>query len=238
MSCNANNTENKTFEKSKVTMMQKLMAEKAVKMPTEGNPVVAHKYGADPAVLVYGDTLYLYTTNDMQQFEFTQGRKDNGYDKINTLNVFSTKDLVNWTDCGEIAVAGRNNPNGAAKWANNSWAPAVCWKNINGKDKFFIYFADSGNGIGVISGDSPVGPFEDPINAPLISRQTPTCAKINWLFDPAVMVDADGKGYLYFGGGHDPETYEHPKNARCVALADDMVSIIGEPQMIDAPFLF
>lgn len=238
MSCNANNTENKTFEKSKVTMMQKLMAEKAVKMPTEGNPVVAHKYGADPAVLVYGDTLYLYTTNDMQQFDFTQGRKDNGYDKINTLNVFSTKDLVNWTDCGEIAVAGRNNPNGAAKWANNSWAPAVCWKNINGKDKFFIYFADSGNGIGVISGDSPVGPFEDPINAPLISRQTPTCAKINWLFDPAVMVDADGKGYLYFGGGHDPETYEHPKNARCVALADDMVSIIGEPQMIDAPFLF
>ena len=33
-----------------VTEMQKLMAEKAFKMPGENNPVIAHKYGADPAV--------------------------------------------------------------------------------------------------------------------------------------------------------------------------------------------
>ncbi len=221
-----------------VTDMQKLMAEKAFKMPGENNPIMAHKYGADPAVLEYKDTLYVYTTNDMQQLEFTKGKIDNGYNKINTLNVFCTKDMVNWTDCGEIPVAGKNNVKGAARWASNSWAPAVCWKNINGKDKFFIYFADSGNGIGVLEGDSPVGPFVDPIKAPLISRSTPTCAKINWLFDPAVIVDSDGKGYLYFGGGHNPETYEHPMNARCVALADDMVHIEGEPQVIDAPFLF
>ena len=221
-----------------VTDMQKLMAEKAFKMPGENNPIMAHKYGADPAVLEYKDTLYVYSTNDMQQLEFTKGKIDNGYNKINTLNVFCTKDMVNWTDCGEIPVAGKNNVKGAARWASNSWAPAVCWKNINGKDKFFIYFADSGNGIGVLEGDSPVGPFIDPIKAPLISRSTPTCAKINWLFDPAVIVDSDGKGYLYFGGGHNPETYEHPMNARCVALADDMVHIEGEPQVIDAPFLF
>ena len=50
-----------------VTEMQKLMAEKAFKMPGENNPVVAHKYGADPAVLEYNDTLYIYSTNDMQQ---------------------------------------------------------------------------------------------------------------------------------------------------------------------------
>ncbi len=226
------------FAATPVSEMQKLMAEKAFKMPGENNPVMAHKYGADPAVLEYNDTLYVYSTNDMQQLEFTKGKIDNGYNKITTLNVFSTKDMVNWTDCGEIAVAGKNDMKGAAKWASNSWAPAVCWKKVNGKDKFFIYFADSGNGIGVLEGDSPVGPFVDPIKAPLISRQTPTCAKINWLFDPAVIVDSDGKGYLYFGGGHDPETYEHPMNARCVALADDMVHIVGEPQVIDAPFLF
>jgi arabinoxylan arabinofuranohydrolase len=221
-----------------VSEMQKLMAEKAFKMPGENNPIMAHKYGADPAVLEYKDTLYVYSTNDMQQLEFTKGKIDNGYNKITSLNVFSTKDMVNWTDCGEIKVAGKNDLKGAALWASNSWAPAVCWKKVNGKDKFFIYFADSGNGIGVLEGDSPVGPFVDPIKAPLISRSTPTCAKINWLFDPAVIVDSDGKGYLYFGGGHNPETYEHPMNARCVALADDMVHIAGEPQVIDAPFLF
>ncbi len=223
---------------SSVSEMQKLMAQKAYKMPGENNPIVAHKYGADPAVLEYKDTLYVYTTNDMQQLEFTKGKIDNGYNKITSLNVFSTKDMVNWTDCGEIKVAGKNDLQGAALWASNSWAPAVAWKNINGKDKFFIYFADSGNGIGVLEGDSPTGPFIDPIKEPLISRKTPTCAKINWLFDPAVMVDEDGNGYLYFGGGHDPDKYEHPMNARAAALAEDMVHIKGEPQVIDAPFLF
>ena len=221
-----------------VTDMQKLMAEKAFKLPGENNPIMAHKYGADPAVLEYNDTLYVYTTNDMQQLEFSKGKIDNGYNKITSLNVFSTKDLVNWTDCGEISVAGRNNTTGAARWASNSWAPAIAYKKIDGKDKFFLYFADSGNGIGVLEGDSPVGPFIDPLKAPLISRDTPTCAKINWLFDPAVIVDEKGDGYLYFGGGHDPDKYEHPMNARCVALADDMVHIKGEPQVIDAPFLF
>ena len=221
-----------------VTDMQKLMAEKAFKLPGENNPIMAHKYGADPAVLEYNDTLYVYTTNDMQQLEFSKGKIDNGYNKITSLNVFSTKDLVNWTDCGEISVAGRNNTTGAARWASNSWAPAIAYKKIDGKDKFFLYFADSGNGIGVLEGESPVGPFIDPLKAPLISRDTPTCAKINWLFDPAVIVDEKGDGYLYFGGGHAPDKYEHPMNARCVALADDMVHIKGEPQVIDAPFLF
>ena len=221
-----------------VTDMQKLMAEKAFKLPGENNPIMAHKYGADPAVLEYNDTLYVYTTNDMQQLEFSKGKIDNGYNKITSLNVFSTKDLVNWTDCGGISVAGRNNTTGAARWASNSWAPAIAYKKIDGKDKFFLYFADSGNGIGVLEGDSPVGPFIDPLKAPLISRDTPTCAKINWLFDPAVIVDEKGDGYLYFGGGHDPDKYEHPMKARCVALADDMVHIKGEPQVIDAPFLF
>ena len=122
MSCSNNE---KMFTATPVTEMQKLLAEKAFKMPGENNPVVAHKYGADPAILIYDDTLYLYTTNDMQQFEFTKGKVDNGYNKITTLNVFCTKDLANWTDCGEIKVAGKEDGEGAAKWASNSWAPAI-----------------------------------------------------------------------------------------------------------------
>ncbi len=221
-----------------LSKMQALVAEKSIKMISENNPIVAHKFSADPAVLVYKDKVYVYSTNDMQQLEYSQGKEENRYNKINTLNVYSSNDLVNWTDMGQVDVAGKNAGKGDAKWASNSWAPAIAWKNINGKDKFFLYFADSGNGIGVLTADSPLGPFTDPIKKPLISRATPTCANVNWLFDPAVFVDKDGKGYLYFGGGHDPEKYEHPKTARCVALADDMISIIGQPQEIDAPFLF
>lgn len=221
-----------------VSEMQKLMAEKSFKMPNENNPIMTHKFGADPAVLVHEDTVYVYSTNDMQQLEFTKGKEPNGYNKINSLNVFCSKDLVNWTDCGVVDIAGKNGGQGDAKWASNSWAPAIACKKIDGKDKFFLYFADSGNGIGVVVADSPVGPFVDPIKKPLISRQTPTCAEVNWLFDPAVFVDTDGKGYIYFGGGHDEDKYEHPKTARCVALKDNMIEIDGVPEMIDAPFLF
>ena len=226
------------LEPAKLTKMQTFMAENSVKPQNENNPIMAHKFGADPAVLVYNDTVYIYATNDMQQVESNEGKEDNRYNKITSLTLFSSKDLVNWTDLGVIHVAGSNGGKGDAKWANNSWAPAIACKKINGKDKFFLYFADSGNGIGVVTADSPEGPFVDPIKKALISRDVPTCREINWLFDPAVIVDDDGKGYLYFGGGHDPEKYEHPKTARCVALGDDMISIVGTPQVIDAPFLF
>lgn len=222
---------------TKVTDLQKLMAQKCIKLPTENNPIAMHKLTADPCVLVYNDAIYVYGTNDAQQAEITKGKADNGYNHINTLNVFSTTDLVNWTDCGEIAVAGRNNPKGAAKWANNSWAPAIAYKKINGKDKFFLYFADNGSGIGVLTSDNPTGPFTDPLGKQLISRATPNTEGVYWLFDPAVFVDDDGTGYLYYGGGVQQDI-AHPKSARCVQLGDDMISIVGTPKEIDAPWLF
>lgn len=235
MSCSENKTSAECLGASE---LQKMMAEKVVKLPSENNPIVMHKFGADPAVLVYNDTVYVYSTNDMQQMEFSKGEDDNKFNKINSLNLFSSKDLVNWTDLGEIPVAGKAGGKGDAKWASNSWAPAIACKKIDGKDKFFLYFADSGNGIGVVTAESPEGPFTDPIKKPLISRQTPNCANVNWLFDPAVFIDDDGKGYIYFGGGHNPDAFEHPKTARCAALGDDMVSIEGIPAEIDAPYLF
>ena len=118
-----NPTENTVFKYSQV---QKKLAQNAIKL-AENNPIIAHKFTADPAVLVYNDTVYIYGTNDQQQVEVSQGEEDNSYSSINTLNVFSSRDLVNWTDCGEIAVAGSK---GAAKWAKNSWAPAIATKKI------------------------------------------------------------------------------------------------------------
>ncbi len=220
-----------------ITEMQKLNAAKAIKFVNENNPISNLKYTADPAVLVYNDTVYIYGTNDSQQLEFSLGKTDNNYNKINTLNVYSSKDLVNWAYEGEIPVAGRSNPAGAAKWAANSWAPAICTKKIDGKDKFFLYFADSANGIGVLSADSPVGPFVDPIGKALVSRATPNTQGVHWLFDPAVLVDDDGKGYLYYGGGVQDDI-AHPKSARCVALNDDMISLADTPVQMDPPYLF
>lgn len=205
------------------------------------NPIMTSRLTADPYAMEYNGRIYVYGTNDSQQYEKTPDA-DNNYSKINTINVYSSADMVNWTDHGAIPVAGSK---GAAKWASNSWAPAACHKTINGKEKFFLYFADNGSGIGVLEADSPTGPWRDPIGKQLISRETPGCSgsEIGWLFDPAVLVDDDGTGYLYFGGigntADKPDDFiKNPKCGRVVKLADDMVSLAGDPVTIDAPYMF
>lgn len=198
-------------------------------------PVMTQRLGADPYAIVYEDRVYLYMTGDVVEYDSDGKVKDNSYSKINTLNVISSADLVNWTDHGTIYAAGMR---GAAKWGNNSWAPAVAYKEIDGKTKFFIYFANGGNGIGVLTSDSPTGPFVDPLGKALISRSTPNCGNVTWLFDPAVLVDEDGSAYLYFGGGVPEGMEAAPGTGRVVKLGDDMISLDGEPQALDIPYLF
>ena len=199
------------------------------------NPVMVQRFGADPWAMVYDGRVYLYMTGDDPQFDENGQPLTNTYGNINRLHVLSSSDLVNWVDHGAIAAAGKD---GAAAWAKNSWAPAAAWKNIDGKDRFFLYFADSGRGIGVLCGDSPLGPFTDPLGGPLVSRSTPTCASVTWLFDPAVMVDEDGRAYLYFGGGIPEGKAAAPGTARAVELGEDMISLKGAPVTIDPPYLF
>ena len=89
--------------------------------------------------------------------------------------------------------------------------------------KFFLYFANSAGGIGVLTSDSPTGPFTDPLGHPLISRETENCGNVTWLFDPAVLVEEDGSAYLYFGGGIPGEEFAHPNTARAVQLGRERV---------------
>ena len=205
------------------------------KSPAQHNPLMVQKFGADPWAMVYGDRVYVYMTGDEPVFGADGNIQTNTYGNIRTIRVISSDDLVNWTDHGEIRAAGRS---GAAKWANNSWAPCAAWKNIGGQDKFFLYFADNGSGIGVLTADSPTGPFTDPIGKQLVSRQTPTCAEVTWLFDPAVLTDDDGEAYLYFGGGIPEGKAQAPGTARAVKLGADMISLDGDPVRLDPPWLF
>lgn len=208
---------------------------KSYKGLMDTNPVMTQRFGADPYAMVYGDRVYIYMTADAFEYDAAGEVAENTYSKIRSLNVVSTDDMMNFTDHGSIIVAGEG---GAATWAHNSWAPAAAWKEIDGKVKFFLYFADNGGGIGVLESDSPTGPFTDPLGQALISRQTPKCADVLWLFDPAVLVDDDGRAYLYFGGGVPEGRVPDPGTARVVELGEDMISIKGEPKVIDVPYLF
>ncbi len=208
-----------------------IQLQKAYKPVMDHNPVMTQRFGADPYALVYDGRVYLYMTGDHLTYDASGALTDNNYGDIRTINVISSADLVNWTDHGSVYAASEQ---GAAKWGGNSWAPAAAYKNIDGKDRFFLYFANSGNGIAVLTADSPVGPFTDPIGKALISRQTPTCGEVTWLFDPAVLMDEDGSAYIYFGGGvPSPEKAADPGTARVAKLGADMISLDGDPVPIE-----
>ena len=199
------------------------------------NPLITQDFGADPFAMVYKDRVYVYMTHDILMHNKDGEVIDNTYGDINTLKVVSSSDLVNWTDHGDIHVAGLK---GASKWASCSWAPAAAWCEIDGKDKFFIYFSNSGSGIGVLTADSPIGPFRDERGKILIDRNTPNVKDVVWIFDPAVLVDDDGKAYLYFGGGLPEGQDEWPNTARVIELGPDMMSTVGEAVVIEAPYMF
>ena len=199
------------------------------------NPLITQHYGADPYALEYNGRVYFYMTADKYEYDKTGNIKENTYSEICSIYVISTDDMVNFTEHGEIKVAGKD---GIAKWARNSWAPAAAWKMIDGKPKFFLYFADNGGGIGVITADSPIGPFEDPLGHGLIRRDMENCGNVEWLFDPAVLVDDDGCGYIYFGGGVPEGRNANPATARVARLGEDMISLSMIPQTIEPPYLF
>ncbi len=206
----------------------------SLKKDGENNPLYTQRFGADPGYMVYQDRLYVYMTNDDFEYDSNGQIKDNSYD-VQEIDVISSSDLVNWTDHGMIQTAGAN---GAAKWAFASWAPAACHKTIDGKEKFFLYFANSGGGIGVLESDDPTKGFSDPLGHALVTGQTANCSDVIWMFDPAVLVDDDGTGYLYFGGGVPENNPADPGTARAVKLGKDMISLDGNPVKLNPPYLF
>lgn len=209
------------------------------KKTSERNPLISHKFGADPFAMEYNGRVYVYMTNDEITYDGEGAIATNTYMNINKISCISSDDMTNWTDHGAMYIAGSQ---GVATWAGNSWAPTACHKTIDGKEVFFLYFANTSNGIGVVTSSTPYGPWKDPLGKALISRSTPNCSNIPWIFDPAVLIDDDGTGYLYFGGGLvDNPTEEQtrdPGSARVVKLNTDMISLAGDPVTIRPPYLF
>jgi len=212
----------------------------------DGNPLFTQNFGADPFAIVYEDCVYIYMTGDTPVPNSSGEIPQNTYDNINTIRIVSSYDLVNWTEYPAIRAAGSQ---GAATWAGRSWAPAAAYRNKDGEDQFFLYFANGASGIGVLKANSPIGPFTDPIKKALINSSTPTCSDVVWLFDPAVFIDDDGTTYIYFGGGtpsggtegiYPNANSKHPMpgTIRAAKLGADMISLNGNPVTLPAPFSF
>jgi hypothetical protein len=69
------------------------------------NPIITEMFTADPAAIVYNDTVFLYAGHD----EATVN--GNGY-VMNNWQVFSSSDMVNWASRGEVFNVDIINPTG------------------------------------------------------------------------------------------------------------------------------
>jgi arabinoxylan arabinofuranohydrolase len=181
--------------------------------------IVGYRHLADPGTLVYNGRIYLYASND----DDNTLEKNSGY-KMKSIVCVSSSDMKNWTDHGVVFEAPRD-----VAWAGRTWAPAAVARD----GKIFLYFGNGGNGIGVATSNSPIGPFKDPIGKKLVDNETPGVmpAQNMWLFDPMTFIDDDGQAYMYFGGNGE-------SNVRVIKLNKDMISVNGPAITMTAPAFF
>ena len=207
---------------------------------SNANPISAAVFCADPTAIDYNGRLYVYGSNDHQQFKANNKKGDNGYGAIKSLVVLSTDDMVNWTFHGTIDVGKL-----CSSWGwqfSNSWAPSAVWRTTAaGKNEFFVYFANGGGSVGVLKSTvSPVGPFNSPRSNPMITGSSSGVSPCNWVFDPGVVIDSTGTAWIGFGGG-DPNNQGsdlQPNNARFAKLQTSMTAISGSAVKIPAPYHF
>lgn len=213
-------------------------------MSKERTPLVTHIYTADPSAHVYEGRLYIYPSHDVPH----DGEdNDNGDEyQMQDYHVLSMDDID--APCVDHGVALSEDD---VPWVSSQmWAPDVVCKN----GRYYLVFPardkEHNFRLGIAESDRPEGPF----------TPHPDCIPGSYSIDPAVLLDDDGKVYVYFGGlwggqlekyrtgtfdpnGTEPDKDQPACGPRCGILNEDMTTFAGTPvelQILDengAPIL-
>lgn len=161
--------------------------------PKFGSTDTGPLYTADASAHVWNidgrEVLYVYASHDMEPAV--------GCDRMDRYHVFSTEDMLHWTDHGEILNA--ETVRKEAGWGIDGfmWAPDCAY---NPKEKlYYFYFPHpvlDSNGqhewrVGVAVSNYPAKDFK----VKGYVKGMPS------RIDPCVFVDDDGQPYIYNGGG-------------------------------------
>ena len=174
------------------------------------NPFITSIYTADPSAHVWADgRLYVYPSHDIDPAR--------GCDLMDRYHVYSTDDMVNWRDEGEILNASQ------VEWGRKEggfmWAPDCAYRN----GTYYYYFPHPSESkwnnswkIGVATSKKPASDFTSAGYIKGIDSSS--------MIDPCVFIDTDGQAYFYFGGG-----------SKCAGgkLKDNMVEIDGGMQKME-----
>lgn len=172
------------------------------------NPTNISNIG-DPFVLKVEDTYYCYPTSS-----------PSGY------LVYRSKDLVHWEEIGQAYTSTSKG------WANQDfWAPEV----VAYQGKYYMYYTarwkeQQSLRIGVAVSDTPTGPFVDVLTEPMFDYGYA-------VIDAHVFIDTDNNKYLYFSRdcSENIVVNRHESHIYGVRLSEDMVSVIGQPQLLTKP---
>jgi arabinan endo-1,5-alpha-L-arabinosidase len=152
----------------------------------------------DPTIIrgkQQGDEVwYMYCTMDPLN---DQDRDTSGQYKEHLIPILKSTDLVEWTYAGDAFT---ERPSWAAP-TSDIWAPEIEYFG----DKYHLYYTivdtkQGGSAIGVATSDTPLGPWTH-VSRPVVEpHESPCCANSKrWVYDPEVLVEADGDKYIYYG---------------------------------------
>ncbi|UMB54090.1 family 43 glycosylhydrolase [Lutibacter sp. A64] len=165
------------------------------------NPIVPNKGLNDPHIHIFNDTAYVYASHD-------RSAEDKAF-IMEDWWIWSSPDLVNWTKRSVL------NPKDTyiGEGFQGCWATDVGEKD----GKYYWYFSEKNQQSGVVMGDSPVGPWTDPLGKPLLASDlTPTDE-----YDMSIFED-NGEHYIIFG------VWDY----YIAKLNDDMISLAEKPKKL------
>ena len=169
---------------------------------SKGNPMFPGLGVCDPEVKLYDNQVYLYATHDASPAN-TRFVMHNWW-------VWHTYDLVNW----ELVSILEPEQTYFGKPSSSCWGTDAARRN----GKYYFYFSMGPENIGVVEGDSPAGPWHDPLGHALIPKgSVDTEAR-----DPGVLQEPDGTSYIVFG------TFQY----YIARLDEDMISLAEKPRRI------
>jgi beta-xylosidase len=184
----------------------------------EYNPIIPD-YLADPSLVMFGDTFYMYATTDIDQ----------GLDKMGIPVVWKTSDFVNWSFCGNILPSVNwDKPysyvDGKGKDRTGYfryWAPG---KPIYKDGKYYLFptivTPDEQMGTYVVVANEPNGPFRFLNGEGLFFNDTAQTARQSVPLVP----DSDGEPFV----DDDGQMYIYWRRRFAAKVSGDLHSLVGD----------
>jgi hypothetical protein len=165
------------------------------------NPIVPNVGLNDPHIHIFNDTAYVYASHDKSA--------ENQKFIMEDWWIWSSPDLVNW----EKRCVLKPEDTFIGKPFSGCWATDAAYRN----GKYYWYLSEKNQQAGVVVGETPVGPWTDPLGKPLLTSElTPTDE-----YDMAIF-EENGEHFIIFG------VWDY----YIAKLNDDMISLAEKPKRI------